>query len=289
MSVIDSGRAGESRRRFLRDFIAMSGWVFLSGAEILRSTPAAVAGDKQNADKAWGGLKGRILFDAEPPARKEVDLEKAGVKGDDLKWFTSMGTVVNQDWVIDPKSRAVQWVFVWLIPEDPKGNPLGIHESLKAVPDKEKVVTVDQSPLGYEPHAVAVRAGQDLLMKNTGPVPHVFKFVGSENPEMNQAMPSKAEIKVPNLLAERNAVQISCPPHPWERLWLRIYDHPYFAVTKADGTFEIKLAPAGKCRLVVWQESLGFKDGKAGRNGSVVTVEGAATTDLGDIKIKPLT
>jgi hypothetical protein len=218
-----------------------------------------------------------------------VDLDKAGLAPADLAWFKSAGPVLNEEWVVDPKTKAVQWVFVWLLPEDPKGAHT-VHESLRAVPDKQKVVAVDQLPTGYAPHAVALRAGQSLLMKNTGPVGHVFNLPeGSNNPGFNVAMPPNSEKLVPDLKAERSATQINCPPHPWERMWLRVFDHPYFAVTKADGTFELPLAPAGKCRLVVWHEAIGFKGGKEGRTGAVIAVEGAAVTDLGDITIKPTT
>jgi hypothetical protein len=57
----------------------------------------------------------------------------------------------------------------------------------------------------------------------------------------------------------------------------------------ADGTFEIPLAPAGANRLVVWHEAIGFRNGREGRNGAPVKIEGAAVTDLGDITIKPVT
>ncbi|MFO0938282.1 MAG: hypothetical protein U0798_17390 [Gemmataceae bacterium] len=278
----------ESRRRFIRDFLAFTGWSFLGAAELVRSSPLSIAGDPNNADKAWGGIKGRILFDGTPPERKEVDLGKTNLGANDLTWFKSTGPILNEEWVVDPKSKAVQWVVVWLLPEDPKGTLL-VHDSRKVIKEKEKAVIVDQAPKGYVPHTVALRTGQDLVMKNTGPVAHVFQMgEGSNNPGFNRAMPPQSEIKVPDLKAERHALQVGCPPHPWERMWLKIFDHPYFAVTKPDGSFEIPLAPAGKNRLVVWHEAIGYKGGKDGRNGSVITIEGGAVTDLGTITIKPV-
>jgi hypothetical protein len=58
-------------------------------------------------------------------------------------------------------------------------------------------------------------------------------------------------------------------------------------VTKVDGSFEIKLAPAGKWRLFVWHEGSGWKDGVKGKNGEEITVGPSATQDMGDLKIKP--
>ena len=37
-----------------------------------------------------------------------------------------------------------------------------------------------------------------------------------------------------------------------------VFDHPFFAVTEADGSFEIKGVPAGDPDLIVWQEKVGF-------------------------------
>jgi hypothetical protein len=68
--------------------------------------------------------------------------------------------------------------------------------------------------------------------------------------------------------------------------WVRVFDHPYFAVTDADGNFVIKNAPAGKYQLVIWQEDMGFKDGEKGKDGSPITIQ-AGSTDLGKIEIKP--
>jgi hypothetical protein len=277
-----------TRRKLMRDVLAATGWVFLSSAELVCNSTPVIAGDPKNQDKDWGAVKGRIVFDGEVPERKEVDLVKAGFAGDDLKWFSSMGPILNEEWVIDKKSKAVQWVFLWLLPDPPMGMAMKIHESLKVIPAKDQQVVIDQLPQGYSQHAVGLRAGQDLLMKNTGPVAHVFNMSeGSNNAGFNVSMPSKSEYSVPKMKAERTPLQVNCPPHPWERLWLRVFDHPYFAVTKADGTFEIPFVPAGDCRIVVWQESLGFKNGKEGRNGSLIKVVGGASTDLGDITIKP--
>jgi hypothetical protein len=67
--------------------------------------------------------------------------------------------------------------------------------------------------------------------------------------------------------------------------WLRIFDHPYFAVTDEDGKFEIKLAPAGNYSLMSWHEAVGY--GPGGRQGVPVTIKGGADTDVGKLELKP--
>jgi hypothetical protein len=40
--------------------------------------------------------------------------------------------------------------------------------------------------------------------------------------------------------------------------YARVFDHPYFAVTKPDGTYEIAKVPTGaEVEIVYWHEDLG--------------------------------
>jgi hypothetical protein len=262
-----------SRRRLITDICAATGWVFVGQASLAWCAEPTVTRDAANDDPAWGTVKGRIVFDGEAPEVKEVELDKAGLSPADLQWFRSMGPVLNQEWVVNPSDKSVRWVFVWLLPENPR-DKIVVNESLLDLPEEKKLVVVDQEPLGYVPHAVGVGPGQGLMMRNQGPVAHVFNFTGFKNPSFNRAMPPGSEVKVDEIKPESAAIQVSCPPHPWERLWLRSFEHPYFAVTDENGQFEIPLAPAGKNRLVVWHESAGFAGGRNGRNGSIIEIEG---------------
>ena len=44
------------------------------------------------------------------------------------------------------------------------------------------------------------------------------------------------------------------------RAYIGVLDHPYFSVSKADGTFHISNLPPGKYTLAVWQEQLGSQE-----------------------------
>jgi hypothetical protein len=74
--------------------------------------------------------------------------------------------------------------------------------------------------------------------------------------------------------------------HDWMRGYVRVFDHPYFAVTDANGRFEIKDAPAGNWRLVVWQESVGFRGAAPGRLGTKLAIP---ETREGKLELKPMT
>ena len=289
----------DQRRKFMKEMAALTGLAMISSAELVRAAPVSVIGDPQSKDMNWGSIKGRLLYDGDAPEQKEInfdELENVKLSPKDLEWFRSMGPILHEDWVVDKKEKGIRWVYVWLIPEDVmvdgKRNreakqTLEIHKDLMDIPVDDKIVHVDQDPQGYVPHAVAMREGMNLNMRNKGPVAHVLKFSGFKNEEFSEAMPPEKEYLIEGLKTETAANQISCPPHPWEKMWLRVFDHPYYAVTDADGNFEIKNAPAGKCRMVVWQETLGFKaEGRYAKYGEIIDIEGGAMKDLGNIKIK---
>ncbi len=84
-------------------------------------------------------------------------------------------------------------------------------------------------------------------------------------------------LKFKNPLAlESPPIQYKCTVHPWMTGYVRIFDHPYFAVTDEDGKFEIKNAPVGKFRIVYWHEN-GIRGGRAGRFGDGITIAGPST------------
>ncbi|MEX0820057.1 MAG: methylamine utilization protein, partial [Pirellulaceae bacterium] len=57
--------------------------------------------------------------------------------------------------------------------------------------------------------------------------------------------------------------------HPWMKASMMVCDHPYFAVTDADGSFSIPNVPAGvELEFRVWHEKAGYI--------SSVSVDGAS-------------
>ena len=45
-----------------------------------------------------------------------------------------------------------------------------------------------------------------------------------------------------------------CDVHKHMRAFVHVFDHPYFAVAAADGTYSIPKVPPGKYTLVAWKE-----------------------------------
>jgi hypothetical protein len=156
---------------------------------------------------------------------------------------------------------------------------LPIHPSLKDPNPKE--VELDQPFCRYDPHVLGIREGQKLVAKNSAPVAHNVMITGFQQQHNPQLPPGRSHTF--ELLSERNAIRVSCGQHPWMQGFLWVFDHPYFAVTDANGAFKIEKAPAGKWNLVIWHEEIGYVDG---RNGRPIEIKAGAPTDVGQIGIK---
>jgi hypothetical protein len=249
----------------------------LAGLALLLGRPAT-ADDK---DKDWGTIKGQLVWAEDKlPTAEELKVDK------DQQHCLEKGKLLKEEWVVNKDNKGIRWVFVWLSPADPS-KPLPIHPSLKEI--KQKEVTIDQPCCRFEPHALGVRQGQVLIAKNSSPITHNFNFTGhpAKNPGGNPAIASKESYKIDNLKAdERFPVSCSCTIHGWMKAYVRVFDHPYFAVTDADGKFEIKDAPAGDWTMKIWHET-GWRGGAAGRDGQKVTVKGGMVNDLGKLDMKP--
>ena len=54
--------------------------------------------------------------------------------------------------------------------------------------------------------------------------------------------------------------------HVWMQAYVWVFDHPYYAITKADGTFAIPRVPADtEVQVMAWHESQGWLFTKDGR------------------------
>jgi hypothetical protein len=225
------------------------------------------------ASQGWGTIKGRVVFAGDKfPENVPLKVDK------DTDHCLSKGQLYSQKWVIDPESRGVRFAVVFLKPI--KGKTLAIHDSLKEPSPKE--VALDQPTCAFDPHVLGLRQGQKLISKNPAPVPHNVMFSGFRNTG-NVQIPPGGESSF-DLLAESTPVKIACGAHPWMEGFAWIFDHPYFAVTDAQGNFEIKLAPAGAQSFVLWQESTSFVPDQKGRT---IEIKPNGVTDLGEIGIKP--
>jgi len=54
-------------------------------------------------------------------------------------------------------------------------------------------------------------------------------------------------------------VPFRCDVHRWMNSFVGVLDHPFFAVTGADGAFSLKGLPPGTYTVEAWHEKFGTK------------------------------
>jgi len=226
-----------------------------------------------NADGEWGTVSGQVVWEGTLPERAEIDVSN----NPDGPTCIAKGKLYDEKWIVNKDNKGVRWVFVWLQPDGSGEMP--VHPTL-AKPDKEEVA-LDQPCCQFVDHAFAMRAGQALIAKNSSSLGHNVKWFNKDNGEGNVIVPAGRSLKIfDKMKASVRPMSIECNIHGWMKCWVRIFDHPYYAVTDENGKFEMKLAPAGKYRLIVWNEEGWGPDGK---DGTPITIKGE--TDAGKIVI----
>lgn len=126
-------------------------------------------------------------------------------------------------------------------------------------PAPAEAVIIDQKGCNYDPHVVGVMVGQKVKFLNPDGTLHNVHIMSKVNEEMNLAMP-KFRTEVEKIFDKPESVfVVKCDVHPWMSAWMAVMSHPFFAVTKADGKFEIKNLPPGTYEIEAWHEKLGTK------------------------------
>ena len=126
-------------------------------------------------------------------------------------------------------------------------------EGKKFEPPKDPVV-IDQVHCIYTPHVTALMAGQPLEIHNSDATLHNVMAQPKNNKAFNEGMPGTGRVLQKSFDKPELGVALRCFMHPWMLGYVHVLDHPFYAVTKADGSFEIKGLPAGEYEVSVFHE-----------------------------------
>ena len=123
-------------------------------------------------------------------------------------------------------------------------------------------VVLDQEGCRYMPHVFGVQVGQPLEIRNSDPTLHNVHAVPKINEEFNFGQPIKGMKSTGAFDKPEVMVSFRCDVHGWMNAYASVVTHPFFAVSKNDGTFEIKGLPAGTYTIEAWHERLGTQTQK---------------------------
>ncbi len=194
-------------------------------------------------------LNGVVRFEGSQPKRTRLPLDEASKKlyGDDHPLDETI--LINE-------SGGLANVFVY-VKNPPKGK--------WSVPSKPAVI--DQQKSVFRPRVQGIRVGQKVVMKNGDPFIHNIRSLSKKNRPFNIAQPAYSEDREKIFETAEGPITIKCDFHPWMTAHFHVMDHPFFAVTDADGKFEIPNLPEGEYTLGAWHEKFGEQEIKASGSG----------------------
>jgi plastocyanin len=122
-------------------------------------------------------------------------------------------------------------------------------------------VVLDQKGCQYFPHVHGVQVGQPLQIKNSDNTLHNVHAMPTVNAQFNEGQPVQGMVSTKKFdKAEITPFKVKCDVHGWMKSYMAVMPHPFFAVSKADGTFTIPNLPPGTYTLVAWHEKFGSKE-----------------------------
>jgi len=187
-----------------------------------------------------GHVAGRVTFDGTAPKPAVVRMEADPN-------CVQQGAAATDETVLVGESGSLQNVFVYV--KDGLGN--------LRFPVPPNTIVLDQKGCRYVPRVLGAQVGQTMEVLNSDPTLHNVHAVPAANREFNTGQPLPGMKHTHTFSTREVMVPFKCDVHPWMRAFVGVLDHPYFAVTGADGTFQLTGLPPGTYVVEAWHETLG--------------------------------
>jgi hypothetical protein len=240
----------------------------------LVASSAAFAADE------WGSIEGQFVIEGEVPVLPP--LVKKGDPAAKDPAVCAAAEVPDDSLIVGSESKGVANVVVFL-----RKAPSKIHPDLKKSAEPE--IVFDQMGCRFNPHVLVVRTDQTVLVKSGDPVNHNTRTSPFDNKAENLIIqPNDRKgiaIKMPKSEVSRPPFPVSCDIHPHMKAHWLVTDHPYVAVTDADGKFKIDNLPVGEHTFRVWHERPGYINCAEFKRDLKVKVEAGKTTVVGPFKV----
>lgn len=156
-----------------------------------------------------------------------------------------------------------------LIEADVSGRVRGVvlHvEPIAPMPRKKaspgKPLIIDQINCSFVPRIAAITLGTEVRFKNSDPVLHnVHAVKPGKGSLANFSLPLRGQEVSAFTAKEAGDVQLRCDAgHDWMKADIRVFDHPFFTQSAADGSYSIGDLEPGKYKLVAWHPDLGTRE-----------------------------
>jgi plastocyanin len=197
-----------------------------------------------------GVVQGKISFTGKKPVRKPIDMSEEPACVEAHK-----GKAYDESLIVNPNATLAN-VFVYI-----KGGQGGGLEG-KTFEVPATPVVIDQQGCWFHPRVLGIQVGQILSVVNSDPVTHNIHPMAEINREWNHSQGQGDAPLARKFLKPEIMIKVKCNIHRWMHAFIGVVDNPYFAVTGADGSFEIGNLPPGDYVIEAWHETLGTQEQK---------------------------
>jgi Carboxypeptidase regulatory-like domain len=207
------------------------------------AAPSAAGTGGQKVDPASAGsVKGRVALDGTVPKNEVIKMN-----ADPVCLKEAKGTQTQETYLVSSDGKTLGNVFVYV--KDGLGN--------YAFDTPTEAAKIDQKDCRYHPHVFGMRVNQPLEIVNSDPTLHNIHAMPKGNSEFNNGQPIQGMKMSHTFDKQEVMVPFKCDVHGWMNAYVGVLPHPYYAVTKDDGSFELKDLPAGTYTIEAWHEKLG--------------------------------
>jgi hypothetical protein len=111
----------------------------------------------------------------------------------------------------------------------------------------------------FAPHVLGIQTQQTLRILNSDSALHNTHALPRRggNPEWNEIQRPGDPPITKRFTQPEMFIPIKDNQHPWEKAYVGVFAHPFFAISGRDGSFRIEGLPPGDYTIVAWHEKFG--------------------------------